>query len=524
MALSMYQDTTPTTGAGAMKPRDSPMEFSLGPGLGSPGGLASLGGPGGLQGGLPQGLHPLLAAQSSLMSLGLPGLPQGLPPGLPSGLPQGLHQGLSSSLLAAGLFPPLFGWPASPQSPPPALGANNNLNGSKQLKAASRKRPMNNNNTSTNNNNEVTSTSSIKRTAAAARKRPAPRRASPESPDLTAVSVLPPPPPPPLSPPTSGSSPQSSGSGDAKAEQALGALQGRDKVFTCLVCNRSFGYKHVLQNHERTHTGEKPFECAQCHKRFTRDHHLKTHMRLHTGEKPYHCSHCDRQFVQVANLRRHLRVHTGEKPYACEMCSSRFSDSNQLKAHVLIHKGEKPFSCEQCGGRFRRRHHMEHHKCLGSAPLPTILSAPAAEHLRVDRQQYSDEEEHPLFGAHLTPPSSARKVRGQERLKPSSGRTGPLHLPRHPRASPSDLPEQTEPEDLSVRRDHRVVIMREPSRSPATTSLPASSPRSVPLEPWSGSDHLDHDAVEYDDEEEDDDDLVDATFLNQRHRHQLANV
>ena len=61
---------------------------------------------------------------------------------------------------------------------------------------------------------------------------------------------------------------------------------GRDKVFTCKICNRSFGYKHVLQNHERTHTGEKPFECKVCHKRFTRDHHLKTHMRLHTGEKP----------------------------------------------------------------------------------------------------------------------------------------------------------------------------------------------------------------------------------------------
>lgn len=32
---------------------------------------------------------------------------------------------------------------------------------------------------------------------------------------------------------------------------------GRDKVFVCPICNRSFGYKHVLQNHERTHTGEK---------------------------------------------------------------------------------------------------------------------------------------------------------------------------------------------------------------------------------------------------------------------------
>lgn len=41
----------------------------------------------------------------------------------------------------------------------------------------------------------------------------------------------------------------------------------RDKVFTCGVCSRSFGYKHVLQNHERTHTGEKPFKCPECHKR-----------------------------------------------------------------------------------------------------------------------------------------------------------------------------------------------------------------------------------------------------------------
>ncbi|XP_028968670.1 zinc finger and BTB domain-containing protein 24 [Galendromus occidentalis] len=158
----------------------------------------------------------------------------------------------------------------------------------------------------------------------------------------------------------------------------------RDKLFQCGVCNRSFGYKHVLQNHERTHTGEKPFECKVCEKRFTRDHHLKTHMRLHTGEKPYHCSHCDRQFVQVANLRRHLRVHTGEKPFACELCTMRFSDSNQRKAHMLIHKGEKPFTCNLCMGRFRRRHHLMHHKCpkdpngqrvvsindLGSPPSP----------------------------------------------------------------------------------------------------------------------------------------------------------
>ncbi|XP_065345863.1 protein krueppel-like isoform X2 [Cloeon dipterum] len=156
----------------------------------------------------------------------------------------------------------------------------------------------------------------------------------------------------------------------------------RNKTFQCKMCKRTFGYKHVLQNHERTHTGEKPFECPECKKRFTRDHHLKTHRRLHTGEKPYTCKHCDRKFVQVANLRRHLRVHTGERPYQCLNCPQRFSDSNQLKAHNLIHTNEKPHECKRCSLHFRRRHHLNHHKCsapeentltsMGSSPVETI--------------------------------------------------------------------------------------------------------------------------------------------------------
>ncbi|XP_055313498.1 protein krueppel [Sitodiplosis mosellana] len=183
----------------------------------------------------------------------------------------------------------------------------------------------------------------------------------------------------PISPPTSGSSPQSIGSVEHQSPSSTSIRTTpnkeptRDKSFTCQTCNRSFGYKHVLQNHERTHTGEKPFACPECDKRFTRDHHLKTHMRLHTGEKPYHCKFCDRQFVQVANLRRHLRVHTGEKPYACDKCNCKYSDSNQLKTHMIIHKDEKPFRCETCSASFRRSHHLVNHKC-SNAPLTPATS------------------------------------------------------------------------------------------------------------------------------------------------------
>jgi len=39
------------------------------------------------------------------------------------------------------------------------------------------------------------------------------------------------------------------------------------KRFTCHICKKDFGYKHVLQNHSRTHTGEKPFQCPECEKK-----------------------------------------------------------------------------------------------------------------------------------------------------------------------------------------------------------------------------------------------------------------
>ncbi|XP_049820257.1 protein krueppel-like [Aethina tumida] len=292
---------------------------------------------------------------------------------------------MASQLMAAtGLGNPAFfhpglmpmAWPAnSPPSPPTS---------NEQLSPALKSRKVNNNNN--NNNNIVTSTS------VDSRKRKTTWKTEED------ISL-------PLSSPTSSSSPPSS----TEAKEP-----NRDKQFTCGVCNRSFGYKHVLQNHERTHTGEKPFECPECHKRFTRDHHLKTHMRLHTGERPYHCEHCDRQFVQVANLRRHLRVHTGERPYSCEHCTAKFSDSNQLKAHMLIHTNEKPFSCDRCHSRFRRRHHLLHHKC----GVPEKEMSPV-----------SDETEEDLRSRRALHPPSIPLI------------TLPLHVA---------LPEQTEPEDLSM--------------------------------------------------------------------------
>lgn len=309
-----------------------------------------------------------------------------------------------------------------------------------------------------NNNNNIVSTTTEVLPKKATKRKTVSIKKEPISPSITAHSHPLDLPithdhmsPGPISPPTSGSSPQSNGSIDNPPLLPTSTKDPtRDKCFTCNICSRSFGYKHVLQNHERTHTGEKPFECPECKKRFTRDHHLKTHMRLHTGEKPYHCSHCDRHFVQVANLRRHLRVHTGERPYTCEICKAKFSDSNQLKAHVLIHNGEKPFRCDRCQARFRRRHHLVHHKCgITSPPMSPSMSlsdnkSSDASDLSMDlsKLQYS-----------LDSPLDLKIEDGHDLEKRNRKSQDVRRILRMPPQIPhlhTVLPEQTEPEDLSM--------------------------------------------------------------------------
>lgn len=421
------------------------------------------------------GLHP---ATASAMGMLAPQFFQGNPAATAALMAAGLPMSLRATL-ATGLFPhhpALFGaWgppPSSCSSPPkspmsPAYG----------MKVDKKY---------TNNNNHIVSTTSDIMAKKASKRKPFAKK------EINTVSVkkelLSPPStdvslnhdmmsPGLISPPNSGSSPNSTGSIDVPTTIVVASTTkdpSRDKVFTCKICNRSFGYKHVLQNHERTHTGEKPFECPECHKRFTRDHHLKTHMRLHTGEKPYSCSHCDRQFVQVANLRRHLRVHTGERPYTCEICKSRFSDSNQLKAHSIAHTGEKPFSCTRCPSRFRRKHHLDGHKCenaIVTSPLTPMMSPNM--YMSDVKSEFSEDS------LDLSKISSISKAHfGQSmRYHPEENHdiierrnrksTEVRHVVRIPQIMhlPTMLPEQTEPEDLSMHSP------RSSQRSPITSPV-----------------------------------------------------
>ncbi|KAF8600465.1 hypothetical protein BDV93DRAFT_525337 [Ceratobasidium sp. AG-I] len=168
------------------------------------------------------------------------------------------------------------------------------------------------------------------------------------------------------------------------------SLKPKLKPYACIHsgCNKSYRKPSRLQEHERSHTGERPFVCLTCDKSYLRESHLRAHSRSHlpASAKPFVCTHqvfippkcqaddlvstqrdsndeleaststtkiCNQRFWTAQHLRVHEKgIHLGEKQYKCTSCPAAFTKHGALRTHTAENHsppGTKPYQCDHPG-------------------------------------------------------------------------------------------------------------------------------------------------------------------------------
>ena len=140
-------------------------------------------------------------------------------------------------------------------------------------------------------------------------------------------------------------------------------MRGHDKnTFTkCPLCDKMFSQKGNLGIHFSTvHHKIKDFACHICPVKFATKRNLEQHIRTHTGDKPFKCQYCPKQFTQGGSLARHEMTHSGQKPFMCHLCPKGFVQKVHLNGHLKTHCDVSCMFCDQVlHSRVEARHHIQ---------------------------------------------------------------------------------------------------------------------------------------------------------------------
>ncbi|XP_045541303.1 zinc finger protein OZF-like [Papilio machaon] len=110
----------------------------------------------------------------------------------------------------------------------------------------------------------------------------------------------------------------------------------------CPDCGKTFSRKIYMKNHYKlVHMKESKHYCEICNKYFISGYSLRTHRKsVHERKYPPKnkiCDICGKGFNTNRILNNHKRTHTGEKPFQCSYCPSAFAQKTAKIYHEKKH-------------------------------------------------------------------------------------------------------------------------------------------------------------------------------------------
>ena len=79
-------------------------------------------------------------------------------------------------------------------------------------------------------------------------------------------------------------------------------------VIKCRECGEKFEKKEILKKHV-AECHPKQINCDKCPETFDQHWKLEEHAKTHSGEKPYQCNICDKSFILQWRLKKHIQGH-----------------------------------------------------------------------------------------------------------------------------------------------------------------------------------------------------------------------